>query len=103
MRGLRDEVGAAPDSGDDLGRLERQLVERGETIRALERDLREAERIGRELVGELERGAALGPGNSQVLEELQARLAKSEADGVALAWCLGLRGGRGLGAAEPSA
>jgi SAM-dependent methyltransferase len=81
---------ADPDSEDDLGRLERQLAERGEAIRVLERHVAEAERIGRELVRELERGGGLGRGDAQALSELGARLAKSEADGVALAWSLAL-------------
>jgi SAM-dependent methyltransferase len=97
------EVAAAPDAADDLGKLEQQLTERGETIRNLERQLAEAERIGRELVGELERGTAPGPGDAQALEDLKARLAKSEADGVALAWCLGLRGPRPAESREGSA
>jgi SAM-dependent methyltransferase len=85
------EVGATPDdTGDDLGRLEQQLVERGEAIRLLEQDLSEAERIGRELLGELQRGAAQGPGSAEAFEALSARLAKSEADGGALAWSLAL-------------
>jgi SAM-dependent methyltransferase len=81
---------ADPDSEDDLGKLERQLAERGEAIRVLERDVAEAERIGRELLGELQRGGGLGRGDSQALADLRARLAKSEADGVALAWSLAL-------------
>jgi SAM-dependent methyltransferase len=83
------------DAGDDYGQLEQKLVERGEAIRLLERDLAEAERVGRELVGELGRGAALEPRDSAVVAELSARLAKSEADGAALAWCLALGGQRG--------
>jgi SAM-dependent methyltransferase len=83
-------LAADPDSEDDLGKLERQLAERGEAIRVLERDLAEAERIGRDLVGQLARGGGLGAGDAQALSELKARLAKSEADGVALAWSLAL-------------
>jgi SAM-dependent methyltransferase len=90
------EVEKAPDSGDDYEKLEQKLAERGEAIRLLERDLAEAERVGRELVRELERGAALGPRDSAVVAELTARLAKSEADGAALAWCLALGGQRGV-------
>jgi SAM-dependent methyltransferase len=78
------------ETGDDFGQLEQKLVERGEAIRKLERDLAEAERVGRELVDELSRGATLGGADPAVLEDLSARLAKSEADGAALAWCLAL-------------
>jgi SAM-dependent methyltransferase len=39
---------------DDVGELETQLVARASEVRRLERDLREAERIGRELVEQLE-------------------------------------------------
>jgi SAM-dependent methyltransferase len=97
------DASAAADTGDDIGKLERQLAERGEIIRLLEHQLAEAERVGKELVGELERGAALGPSDTQAFDELKARLAKSEADGVALAWCLGLRGARAAESPEASA
>ncbi len=86
------EVGASADTGDDLVRLERQLVERGEAVRRLERDVAEAERVGRELLAELSSGGGLGAGESTALSELSARLAKSEADAAALAWCLSLGG-----------
>lgn len=88
------EVGAMPDSTDDIGRLERQLAERGEAIRLLEQQVAEAERVGRELVRELERAGSLGPASAEALSDLTARLSKSEADKVALAWCLGLGGPR---------
>jgi hypothetical protein len=71
-------------------KLERQLAERGEAIRVLERHVAETERVGRELVVELQQGGSLGSGESQALSELRAQLAKSEADGVALAWSLAL-------------
>lgn len=44
-----------PPADDDFGGLERQLRQRGEEIRVLERQLQTAERVGRELLGELER------------------------------------------------
>jgi SAM-dependent methyltransferase len=84
------ELAVSPDSEDDLGKLEQQLAERGEAIRVLEHQVAEAERIGRELVRELERGGGLGQEDAQALSELRARLAKCEADGVALAWSLAL-------------
>lgn len=88
------EAGGTEDGSDDLGQLEQKLVERGEAVRLLERDLAEAERVGKELLRELELGSTLGPGSAAAFAELTARLAKSEADGAALSWCLGLGGGR---------
>jgi uncharacterized protein (DUF3084 family) len=84
------ELLASADPSDDLGRLERQLEERGQEIRRLERDLAEAERVGRDLVREL--GSAREPdGDSDARpDELTALLAKSEADRQALAWCRAL-------------
>jgi SAM-dependent methyltransferase len=71
----------------ELAGFEAALSERGDTIRALERQLREAERIGRELVHELvPRNAelwALRP--SQTIEK---ELVKSQADLVATRWAL---------------
>jgi chromosome segregation ATPase len=42
------------DAAIEVEELEERLRERGHVIAALQRDLREAERVGRELVGELE-------------------------------------------------
>ena len=74
----------------DLAALEQTLVERGEHIRKLERDLREAERIGKELI----RQAA--PTSDSAVEtlrkaaetELAQKLAKSQADLIATRWAL---------------
>jgi SAM-dependent methyltransferase len=84
------ELLASADPSDDLGRLERQLEERGQEIRRLERDLAEAERVGRDLVREL--GSAREPDGASDArpDELTALLAKSEADRQALAWCRAL-------------
>lgn len=74
----------------DLTALEQALAERGEHIRKLERDLREAERIGKEL---LRQG---GPASESAAEtkrkaaetELAQKLAKSQADLIATRWAL---------------
>ncbi len=47
----------------DLAALEQQLIERAHVVRQLQRDLRETERVGRELLADLEelRGASIEP------------------------------------------
>jgi chromosome segregation ATPase len=88
----------------DLAAVESLLRERGRLIASLERDLRESERIGRELVEEIEalRAAVSSssaaptpatPADGRVVEELAARLdtlavrsAKCEADYQAATW-----------------
>jgi SAM-dependent methyltransferase len=72
---------------NDVGALEQKLVERGHELRRLEHDLAEAERLGRELVGDLTR--AREQGGPELREELALiadKLAKSEADRLALGW-----------------
>ncbi len=86
------EISATPDSVDDLARHEEQLVERGVALRRLERELAEAERVGRELVAELERARRPDRATASALSELGARLARSEADRQALSWFSGLPG-----------
>lgn len=54
------EASSAADQEGDVAALERKLTERGAWIAKLERELREAERIGRELVQELESARAPG-------------------------------------------
>jgi hypothetical protein len=96
----------ASSNDDEVERLEAQLVERATEIRRLERDLKEAERIGRELVHELARKphvvSAPEPAPSPAepspppkapeaattheTELLAARLALHAADEYALAW-----------------
>ena len=71
----------------DVDALERKLIDRGHELRRLERDLAEAERLGRELVLDLadarERG---GPELREELALIADQLAKSEADRLALNW-----------------
>jgi len=83
-----EEAGAA---AADLAALEQTLTERGEHIRKLERDLREAERIGKELVRQ-----QTAPASDSAVEtlrkaaetELAQKLAKSQADLIATRWAL---------------
>lgn len=85
---LETEVAALRDAGDndsDLAQLEAQLQERGERVLRLERDLLEAERVGRELVRKLREPST--PGNAQALAE---RLALAEAELITLRWSLEL-------------
>jgi SAM-dependent methyltransferase len=78
---------AAKGEPSDVDALEQKLVERGHELRRLERDLAEAERFGRELVVDLadarQRG---GPELREELALIADRLAKSEADRLALNW-----------------
>jgi hypothetical protein len=78
---------AAKEDPTDVDALERKLIERGHELRRLERDLAEAERLGRELVLDLadarERG---GPELREELALIADQLAKSEADRLALNW-----------------
>jgi SAM-dependent methyltransferase len=71
----------------DVDALEQRLVERGHELRRLERDLAEAERLGRELIVDLtlarEQG---GPELRAELALIADKLAKSEADRLALGW-----------------
>jgi len=82
-----ERAGAADDNGPELDRLEQQLTERGRELRRVERATLEAERVGRELVTELERARNGGdPELSRKLDLLSDRLATSEADRLALKW-----------------
>jgi SAM-dependent methyltransferase len=83
-----EEAGAA---AADLAALEQTLTERGEHIRKLERDLREAERIGKELVRQ--QAAPASESAAETLRkaaetELAQKLAKSQADLIATRWAL---------------
>ena len=71
-------------TSDEIARLEQQLAERGQEVRRLERELREAERIGRELVDKLKRGN--GSHGREADQELAFRLATAEADRQAAIW-----------------
>jgi SAM-dependent methyltransferase len=93
---LKQLLAAEPaDGGAEIGALEAQLSNRAERIRALEDELAEAERIGRELVLELEaRGnapgpvAELGPAGElkSKLDALASLNAEREADLTAARW-----------------
>ncbi len=76
----------------DLSALEQALRERGEQIRRLERELREAERTGKELVRQLaapaSESAAVTLPKADSNETLAQQLAKSQADLVATRWAL---------------
>ena len=81
-----EEAGAA---AQDLAALEQTLVERGEHIRKLERDLREAERVGKELVRQLPPVSDSAETLRKAAEsELAQKLAKSQADLIATRWAL---------------
>ncbi len=70
-------------TSDEIARLEQQLAERGHEVRRLERDMREAERVGKELVGRLK----LGNGTAGTQQgPLERRLAEAEADRIAAVW-----------------
>lgn len=80
---------AAPADTSDLDTAERTLRERGKELRRLERELAEAERIGKELVRELL--AARSTDGDERLQALARQLAESEADRVALGWAAKVR------------
>lgn len=88
----------------ELSALEQALRERGEQVRRLERELREAERTGKELVRQLAAAASESAGTlpkPESNETLAQQLAKSQADLVATRWALEAAVRR-HGAAEPS-
>jgi SAM-dependent methyltransferase len=92
-----EEAGAA---AQDLAALEKTLAERGEYVRKLERDLREAERIGKELVRQLPPVSDSAETLRKAAEsELAQKLAKSQADLIATRWALEAAVKRGGGAA----
>jgi hypothetical protein len=72
----------------ELHALEERLTERGHEIRRLEREVAEAERVGKELVAEVRRGATASftTASSEELDSLALRLARAEADREALSW-----------------
>src|SRR5262249_14925819 len=83
----------------ELAALETALRERGHVIASLTRDLRESERVGREMLGDLEAlrswsgnaamvSGGLAPGDDLRgrLDALAASAARSEADLQAAAW-----------------
>ncbi|HEY4159519.1 MAG TPA: hypothetical protein VGM29_15525, partial [Polyangiaceae bacterium] len=84
-RARTDELADSAERGvaDELGNAERQLQERGHEVRRLERDLRAAERTGRELVRELARRTLPSPESGLV-----RTLAEREADLRAAEWTI---------------
>ena len=75
---------AEDETPKDLAALETSLRERGEHIRSLQNQLREAERVGRELLRELGRGA---PGaRASGVEQLAAENARLTANLEAMSW-----------------
>ena len=88
---------AQGDHARELLALEERLAERGQEIRRLERELAEAERIGKDLVAEVRLGATAALTTAVSSEELDAlalRLATAEADREALAWVVAIDGPR---------
>jgi hypothetical protein len=74
-------------AASDLSALELALRERGDQIRRLERDLREAERTGKELVRKLAAPEVSSP-EGENAASLAQQLAKSHADLIATRWAL---------------
>jgi hypothetical protein len=82
------------------------LAERGEHVRKLERDLREAERVGKELVRQLPGAnpdSAAETRGKAAESELAQKLAKSQADLIATRWALEAAVRRGGGSETPEA
>ena len=85
----------------ELTALEKTLAERGEHIRKLERDLRESERVGKELLRQLPPASEAAVTLRKAAEsELAQKLAKSQADLIATRWALEAAVKRGGGTAE---
>ena len=65
LRAAQAEAAKADEDPEELSALERQLVERGHHVRQLERDIKESERFGQELLFEMEqlRLALQNPGS----------------------------------------
>jgi hypothetical protein len=98
-----EEAGAA---AADLAALEQTLAERGEHIRKLERELREAERVGKELVRQLPAAGSDSAAETRrkaIETELAQKLAKSQADLIATRWALEAAVKRGGGSETPEA
>jgi len=90
----------------DLSALEKTLAERGEHVRKLERDLREAERVGKELVRQLPGAtpdSAAETRRKAGESELAQKLAKSQADLIATRWALEAAVKRGGASDTPEA
>ena len=90
----------------ELEGLERALAERGEHVRKLERELREAERVGKELVRQLPGASPDSAAETRRKageSELAQKLAKSQADLIATRWALEAAVRRGGGSETPEA
>ena len=92
---LKQGVPAEEASGaaSELSALEAALRERGEHVRKLERELREAERVGKELLRQMpgnspDSAAAEARPKATDAESLAQKLAKSQADLIATRWAL---------------
>jgi chromosome segregation ATPase len=90
-QGVPPEDAAA--AASELSALEAALQERGEHLRQLERELREAERVGKELVRQLpaaspDSAAAQTQPLAADSEALAQKLAKTQADLIATRWAL---------------
>ncbi|HVY31840.1 MAG TPA: hypothetical protein VHB79_35135 [Polyangiaceae bacterium] len=85
----------------EVAALEKTLAERGEHVRKLERDLREAERTGKELLRQLPPTSDNAETLRKAAEsELAQKLAKSQADLIATRWALEAAVKRGGAATE---
>ncbi len=90
----------------DLAALEQTLAERGEHVRKLERELREAERVGKELVRQLPGASPDSAAETRRKageSELAQKLAKSQADLIATRWALEAAVKRGGASDAPQA
>ena len=79
------------DHEEDVARLERQLSERGGEVRRLQRDLTTLERLGRELLSDLEERGQSGPDGDALKTQLDALAqsnARREADLEAARWTI---------------
>lgn len=94
---------AAPEDEGEIDRLEAQLAERGATVRELQRRAREAQRVGQELLVELEKreNGTATEGSAARVAELSAQLdrlaalnAEREADLEAARWTITALEGR---------
>lgn len=77
-------------SAGEIAQLENQLKEQGQRVRGLERELREAERIGRELLRKL--GAEREKKQASPPSGLAERLVEAEAELTSLRWSLQMLG-----------
>jgi SAM-dependent methyltransferase len=83
---------SSPELAEDVAQLEAQLLERGEHLRELERQLSDVTEYGKTLAAELASRAPAEAGESDEVEQrvdaLERALAEREADLVAAAWTI---------------